>query len=172
MTRPISLFVYGTLKQGHKNHARYFHDVTSITPARMRGRLFTMPQGYPMMVVPEDDILATGTTDPLADVETQTRGAALAPRSPAGSGFAPRYDGWREIPGELIRFDDHDWRLAILDELEGFRPDGPSLYRRVLVPLASHPGRVAWIYVAPADLAGDIRRHLVEIDQWTRAMER
>lgn len=172
MTRSISLFVYGTLKKGHKNHARYFHGVTDITDARLRGRLFTMPQGYPMMVVPEDDILATGTSDPVADLETQTRSVVFTRRVPVAAGLAPRYDGWKDIPGELVHFDDLDWRLATLDELEGFRPDGASLYRRVLVPLTSHPGRVAWTYVAPADMGGEIRRHLVEIDQWTLAMER
>ena len=40
--------------------------------ARIRGRLYEGP-GFPVLEVPDEDILACGTSDPLADVATQVR---------------------------------------------------------------------------------------------------
>ena len=39
----------------------------------VRGRLYEMPSGIPVLEVPETDILAHGTADPLADVATCLR---------------------------------------------------------------------------------------------------
>lgn len=46
-------------------------------------------------------------------------------------------------------FDDPEERLPALDALEGFDPDGNSLYRRVLVPVElpeTGPVPPAWTY--------------------------
>ncbi len=37
----------------------------------VRGRLFETSSGIPVLEVPEEDVIAIGTTDPLADVATQ-----------------------------------------------------------------------------------------------------
>ena len=39
--------------------------------APVRGRLFETSSGNPVLLVPEKNILAVGTTNPLADVATQ-----------------------------------------------------------------------------------------------------
>jgi gamma-glutamylcyclotransferase (GGCT)/AIG2-like uncharacterized protein YtfP len=51
-----------------------------------------------------------------------------------------------------MTFDDPEVRLPALDHLEGFHPDEPTLYRRVLLParVAHGPLVVAWVYVLGA----------------------
>ena len=69
----LRLFVYGTLKRGYWNHDRFCRGVLDVQEAVVRGRLYEMPSGIPVLEVPETDILAHGTADPLADVATQAR---------------------------------------------------------------------------------------------------
>jgi hypothetical protein len=69
----LRLFVYGTLKRGFWNHDRFCQGVLTVEDAVVRGRLFETSSGIPVLQVPEEDILAVGTTDPLADVATQAR---------------------------------------------------------------------------------------------------
>ena len=66
----LRLFVYGTLKRGFWNHDRFCRGVLVVEDAVVRGRLFETPSGIPVLLVPEGDILADGTTDPCADVAT------------------------------------------------------------------------------------------------------
>ena len=63
----------------------------------------------------------------------------------------------RRVYGELLTFDDPEVRLPAIDRLEGFRPGGPSLYRRVLVPVWVNKGLLlAWLFVAGQQLEGRI----------------
>jgi len=146
----LRLFVYGTLKRGYWNHERFCRGVLSVEEAVIRGRLYELPSGIPVLEVPEADVLARGTADPLADVATQARLAAefaaravhLDPKEHVAPGGR-----WGPVYGELLTFDDPETRLPAIDRLEGFLPGGPSLYRRVLVPVkldgAAFP---AWLY--------------------------
>ena len=85
----------------------------------VRGRLFETSSGIPVLLVPEEEILAVGTTNPLADVGTRAHVTARM--------FNPE---------------------PTPDRLEGFHPGGTCLYRRVLVSGQTH-GTVlpAWLYV-------------------------
>jgi hypothetical protein len=49
----------------------------------------------------------------------------------------------------VFTFDDPETRLPPLDRLEGFRPGGRSLYRRVLVETGG-----CWVYVEPSLIFG------------------
>ncbi len=147
----LRLFVYGTLKRGFWNHDRFCRGVLAVEDAVVRGRLFETPSGIPVLMVPEEDILAVGSTDPLADVATQAHVAARMPnpeptpdRLPKSATGAP----WGPVYGELLTFDDPETRLPAIDRLEGFHPGGPSLYRRVLLPVCiAHGGSLAvWLY--------------------------
>jgi len=148
ITMMTTLFVYGTLKRGCWNHDRFCRGVLDVQEAVVRGRLYEMPSGIPVLQVPEADILAHGTADPLADVAAQARFAEdLAsildpvPESATAGDWAPVY-------GELLTFDDPETRLPAIDRLEGFHPGGPSLYRRVLVPVYAEKELIpAWLYV-------------------------
>jgi len=147
----LRLFVYGTLKRGFWNHDRFCRGVLTVEDAVVRGRLFETSSSIPVLEVPEEDILAVGTTNPLADVATQARVVARMsdpeptpdrlPKNPTG---AP----WGRVYGEILTFDDPETRLPAIDRLEGFRPGGPSLYRRVLVPVQANRSVLpAWLYV-------------------------
>lgn len=152
----IRLFVYGTLKRGCCNHDHFCRDAVSVEPATVRGRLHQLPSGLLVLEVPEEDILAVGTNDPLADALTQRSIEVPAPgsrqsggqrsvaRCTAGSEGTGRF---REITGELITFADPMRSLPPIDRLEGFNPGGISLYRRVLLPVRTVDVSVAWAYV-------------------------
>jgi hypothetical protein len=85
----LRLFVYGTLKRGFWNHDRFCRGVLAVEDAPVRGRLFETSSGIPVLLVPEEDILAVGTTNPLADVATQAHVTARMsnpePTPPTGS---------------------------------------------------------------------------------------
>jgi len=148
----LRLFVYGTLKRGFWNHDRFCRGVLTVEDAVVCGCLFETPFGIPVLQVPEEDILAVGSTDPLADVATQAHVAArmrdpepTPDRLPENATGAP----WAPVYGELLTFDDPETRLPAIDRLEGFRPDGPCLYRRVLVAVQVNGSVIpAWLYVA------------------------
>ena len=122
----LTLFFYGTLKRGHTNHDRYCRGALRVQEATLRGELYDLPFGFPALVVPEEDVCATGSADPIRDASVQQR---------LNDTGVHRSEGPR-VFGELFTFDDPEARLPALDRLEGFDPDaGPNLYRRVLVPV-------------------------------------
>ena len=67
----LKLFVYGTLKRGFWNHDRFCRGVLDIQEAVVRGRLYEMHSGIPVLQVPDEDVLGHDTSDTLADVATQ-----------------------------------------------------------------------------------------------------
>lgn len=139
----LRLFVYGTLKSGGRYHERFCGGALSIEPASVRGRLYTLPEGYPVLVVPPETILADGSGDAIADVTRQETCVM-----PAAS---PEDAGWQDVQGELQTFDDPADRLAAIDALEDFHPGAPSLYQRVLLPVRRNAECVAaWAYVEPS----------------------
>lgn len=147
----LRCFVYGTLKRGYWNHEPFCQGVVSIEQATVRGRLYELPSGIPMLHVPQEDIVAVGTVDPLIDTRLQAEFTCDGSHS-----FSPdQSNGWSQISGELMTFDDPQTRLPRLDRLEGFNPSGRCLYRRVLVPVQIDGAGTlyAWCYVAgPSDV--------------------
>jgi gamma-glutamylcyclotransferase (GGCT)/AIG2-like uncharacterized protein YtfP len=136
---PVALFFYGTLKRGHANHDRHCRGALRVQEATLRGKLYDHPFGFPALVVPVEDVYATGSADPIHDASEQQR---------LNDTGVHRSDGPR-VHGELFTFDDPEARLPALDRLEGFDPDGgPSLYRRVLVPVETTERAhvAAWVY--------------------------
>ena len=147
----LRLFVYGTLKRGFWNHDRFCRGVLTVEDAVVHGRLFETSSGIPFLEVPDEDVIAIGTTNPLADVATQAHVAArMSNPEPTPDRLPKKGTGapWGPVYGELLTFDDPENRLPAIDRLEGFHPGGPCLYRRVLVLAQAH-GTVlpAWLYV-------------------------
>lgn len=138
----ITLFVYGTLKRGFWNHNAFCMNAVSIEEATVRGRLYELPSGIPMLEVPDVDIMAEGTYDLLSDARTQATATA--------SHGLRELHGWHVICGEILVFENPFTDLPPIDRLEGFRPGRVSLYRRVLLPVIRGDGKVtpAWCYVA------------------------
>ena len=148
--KSLKVFVYGTLMRGRRNHGRYCRGALQIQEARVRGRLYQFTSDIPALVVPDEDILAHGTADPLADVGTQE----CFHEQPISQGYlTPRLaqpELWHLVPGELLCFGDPASRLPDIDRLEGFHPCGRSLYKRVLVLVRKDDKTMltAWTYVA------------------------
>ena len=137
----LTMFVYGTLKRGERNHERYCSGVLRVEVGTVRGELYDLPHfGYPELIVPEESVRAFGTDDPARDADMQERLAHGHPSTLEG----------HLVSGEILHFDDAGSRLPGIDRLEGFDPaDASSLYRRVLLPVEPEIGRalLAWAYV-------------------------
>jgi gamma-glutamylcyclotransferase (GGCT)/AIG2-like uncharacterized protein YtfP len=144
----LRIFVYGTLKRGFWNHDRFCRGVLDIREAVVRGRLYEMQSGIPVLQVPDGDVLAHGTSDVLADVATQARHSEQPASYPEPTLQSATAGDWGRVYGELLTFNDPETRLPAIDRLEGFRPGGPSLYRRVLVPvIIIDMIQPAWLYI-------------------------
>lgn len=155
----LRLFVYGTLKRGYWNHDPFCAGALEIRDARIRGRLYEGP-GFPVLEVPDEDILARGTAEPLADVATQARLSSRMGSSPGPIPECATAGPWGAVYGELLTFDNPESRLPAIDRLEGFRPGGSSLYRRVLVRATVNGAREpAWVYTV--ETTGIKRRRIV-----------
>ncbi len=137
----LTMFVYGTLKRGERNHELFCSGALRVEDGAVRGALYDLPQfDYPELVVPGESVRAFGTDDPAGDAALQerlARGHALTLEGPL-------------VSGEIHYFDDAGSRLPAIDRLEGFDPaDASSHYRRVLLPVQPQEGRalLAWAYV-------------------------
>lgn len=147
-TGALRIFVYGTLKQGYWNHG-LCRDALYVEEATVQGRLYDFLSQIPVLQVPEDSIVAVGTSDPLADVATQdSLSVDLATDTDCNE------TRWQMIQGELVTFPDPHLSLPPIDRLEGFQPGLPSMYRRVLVPVMLDDDRpiTAWCYVGEESL--------------------
>ena len=138
---PLLMFFYGTLMRGRRNHEAFCGGALGFARATVRGSLYDLPQGYPALLVPEEDVRLVGTHDSASD-------AAAARSHPAPE--IPS-TGSPAVFGELAIFDDPEARLPYLDGLEGFDPHDPaaSPYRCVLIPIRTLDGpTLAWAYAA------------------------
>lgn len=151
MSAELKLFVYGTLKKGFSNHARYCRGVLRIEQARLTGKLFRLTPEIPILVVPESAIFARGSSDVGADMRLQDEVRPARGHDDVKPGAA-----WKTIRGELLVFNDSEKRLPSLDRLEEFRPGRPSTYNRVLVRTTLHDDCrcFAWTYIAGIDTDG------------------
>ena len=139
--------MYGTLKRGFANHERFCQGLLDVREAVIRGRLYDGP-GFPLLQVPDEDILAEGTGRAMHDLAVQLRVADQVRSSPRSVGTSAVTGSWDTVHGELLSFSDPEARLPAIDRLEGFTPGHTSLYRRVLVPVAIRDAfDVTWVYV-------------------------
>jgi gamma-glutamylcyclotransferase (GGCT)/AIG2-like uncharacterized protein YtfP len=153
-TPVLTLFVYGTLKQGGENFATYCSDAVGIKKARVPGRLWVLPAGFPMLEVPRGLSLAEGTQEYSTDASLSGPFTSKI--------WPPRIDepfGW--VEGEVMSFLDPVGVLRMMDDLEGFNPGRPSLYARRLLAVESEDGiwMAAWAYTAPNSPESDWSLH-------------
>ena len=62
-----TLFVYGTLRQGHAARSLVAEHIASAVPATTHGRIFALPAGYPGMIA-DDEAVVVGELVQLADL--------------------------------------------------------------------------------------------------------
>ena len=140
--RPLlRLFVYGTLKRGGRNYRHFCARSVSVFSAAAWGRLYQLPEGFPVLELAEEHILAKGTARPHLDTLrlVQQQKTQLQFNRPVGD--------WSLIQGELITFANPIQDLPPIDWLEGFRPNRVSLYQRVMIVVRSrHRLVTAWTY--------------------------
>ncbi len=138
--RVMQLFVYGTLKTGCCNYERHCSVAVHKQKAWLWGRIYHLDrdEGYPMVEITPQAILARGTDRPGMD--------ALLECAP---GSTARPDGdWDLIEGELMQFDRPERDVPLIDLLEEFRTDGQGLYERVLTTVNTDAGpQTAWTYI-------------------------
>jgi gamma-glutamylcyclotransferase (GGCT)/AIG2-like uncharacterized protein YtfP len=143
------LFAYGTLRTGYEAHAQCCRGVLGAEPARVWGRLFELPHGYPALQVPAAAVIVEAGRG--AEPDHAAYLAAVA-KGPTVASMAGRGNGeLRPILGELITLADPLSAWEPLDRWEGIGEGGDELYRRVLVAVESMDGAptVAWTYVVP-----------------------
>ena len=142
----VKVFVYGTLMRGYGNHEAHCRGALEIEPAEVWGRLYRYCPAFPVLEVPDEQILAHGTADYIADALLQAKVAVDL----NGDAELVRPEGdWDLISGELVTFDNPQVHLPHIDGLESFYPDGNWFYERVLVPVrvsSSSMVEPAWVY--------------------------
>ena len=160
MANDFFLFVYGTLKRGQRAHLPLCAGAKFIGDASVRGALHLHRDGYPVLVVPEVDVLAEASDNPIAD-------AAVGAEPPAQGGVSSEKapGPWRRIHGEVLAFPAPHSAISAIDAYEGTK-DGPerSTYRRVLLPLENADLRHAWAFAATPQVAADLPTF--ERDSW------
>jgi len=139
------LFVYGTLLHDQPEHAQFCRGVTGWQPARVRGRLVRIPEGYLLLVVPPSAILQRASVDAAID---ETQRAAVSEVAVAQAQAAGEEDAWEWIDGELLTFADAVVAWPPIDEWEGFVPGRETVYLRCVIPVfVGDDVTAAWSYV-------------------------
>lgn len=160
MANGFLLFVYGTLKRGQRAHLPLCATASFVGDASVRGELRLHRDGYPVLVVPEADILAKASGDPIVD-------ATLGDSPPAqgGPSLASGPGPWRRIRGEVLAFPAPYSAISAIDAYEGAQNGAAqSTYRRVLVPLEDAAVRHAWAFAATPQIASELP--ILERDSW------
>lgn len=124
----LPLFVYGTLMRGKSNH-HLLANVPFLANGRVRGTLWELIPGIPILRVPEETILRTCsrefTPGEWVDLQAGAHAMVDAPQPPL-------------VSGEIFLLPDGDIPrlLPLLDDLEDFQgPTESSTYHRVILPV-------------------------------------
>lgn len=154
---PTELFVYGTLRHDQPEHARHCRGVDGWRPARLRGRLFRIAEGYLLLVLPTAAILHRATDRPEAD---EARRRAIARSELGRAAEALTASGGTMLAGELLSFRDAAAAWPPLDAWEGTSSRDDPVYARVIVPVETgetdRPWIAAWVYAAVRPPAGAV----------------
>ena len=160
----LRLFVYGTLKRGCRNHHVLLPGSLWRSERRPFGAASTRAPGIPFWRCPK--MTSSPKAPPIPWPTRPPRRDCPIRCSPStgSSRKAPQGMPWGAVYGELLTFDEPQTRLPPIDRLEGFRPAGRSLYRRVLVPATVDGARqLAWVYTV--ENLG-IGRRRIESGRW------
>ena len=135
------LFAYGTLKSDQPEHAEHCVQPLSITPAKARGNLWRLREGYP--------ILQVGTALSLLDASKDTVADWARAMDLRNAGPPPISEDDKWIEGELLELPLEAAALSKMDAWENFSPGVKSAYQRRVIWTKDADGadRIAWCYV-------------------------
>ncbi len=140
------IFIYGTLREGGRNHAWLTRtNPEGTTAAFAPGRLFHLPSaGFPAMVAQDE------------------------PEQP------PPGPGW--VVGDFVGYEDEEALENAVADLDPLEDVEGGLFSRITVPVILDSGHryAAWVYVFPADRLGRLERDGVELPagDWKGYLER
>jgi len=140
---PFRIFVYGTLKTGHRNHSLMFGYQERIE-CEIPGKLYV--DGIPYAKIEDTDIYSEASGKIKDDYHLQEK---LQKELDNGYYWA-NPDTEHTIHGELYTFPSWE-KIERLDQLEGFSPGrASSLYHRVLSSCYDNNGdeRTCWLYIS------------------------
>ena len=161
----LKLFIYGTLKSGHRNNSLLPRSPL-VVRAVVRGRLFTR-FGLPFLVLPERLKLAMGSSDYLHDARlcVPVEEPSLSPGS-----RSLLHEPGGLVSGELATIEDPELWLPDIDRLEGFDPilPGYGYYHRVLTMVRPLGGGwlTAWTYAVDESHVLSSRLRRVKSGEW------
>jgi len=142
----LRVFVYGTLKRGHGNHANYCLKSRSVENAVLAGRLYD--SGLPYVHVETGDQYVDGSKSVSEDFKMQEELQNIVKADDCYFTDPSPDNACGIVHGELVTYDNWD-AITGLDRLEGFNPKGRSHYKRILTTCRNKAGEEVscWVYV-------------------------
>ncbi|MFD2369308.1 gamma-glutamylcyclotransferase family protein [Brevibacillus sp. GCM10020057] len=140
MRQPLPVFVYGTLLQGFQNHEWYVKPYAhQAVPAKIRGEIYHLPQGYPGLLAGEDEVVGAllyfapdayekalagldkletyfGPNDPRNEYDRIEVQAVQSGTGEVVRAYVYRYLDEAYVRRQGIRVADGDWRSYMLGE--------------------------------------------------------
>lgn len=149
------IFAYGTLQTDHPEHS-HCPPVLSAQPASVRGVLFELKEGYPLLVCPPEAALLQASNDCVRDWR-----AAQSLNAPAISSSVP------PIRGQLLEIPLEPLALRRMDVWECFEPGRDGVYQRFITRAQTDSGEslLCWVYATRSAPLGAIK---LDADRWTR----
>ncbi|MDF2679545.1 MAG: hypothetical protein K0R47_735 [Brevibacillus sp.] len=138
MKQMMPVFVYGTLLEGFHNHALYVKPYQhQAFPAKMKGEIYHLPQGYPGLLEGKDDVIGAilffspevyetalagldeletyfGPNDPRNEYDRIEVTAVLLNTKEEMTAYVYRYLDEEYVRSQGFRVQDGDWRSYIL----------------------------------------------------------
>ena len=138
-SRSQYLFAYGTLRAKEAESSRHGPKSLSVSPAKAPGHLYTLKEGYPILLVESSIHIVTASHEWEADWElaySRLESLSCASASPSS------------IEGELIEIPLEPGVFDGSDAWEGFSVGENSVYQRMVIPITRTDGSIlpAWVY--------------------------
>ena len=137
------LFAYGTLRAEEEESSLHGPVRLSASPAKAPGSLYTLKEGYPILLVEPNIKVVMASFEWDADWE-------LACSRLESCSYA--YAKSPSIEGELIEIPLESNAFDKSDVWEGFSVGSYSVYQRMVIPVRRTDGRIlpAWVYACLA----------------------
>ncbi|MCH6255488.1 gamma-glutamylcyclotransferase [Puniceicoccaceae bacterium K14] len=160
MQNNLLLFAYGTLRTTEPESKMFQHKLIESKPARIFGRLYQIQEGYPVLQIPNESVIAHASDYLLSDWMLNTE-QTIDAKEPDAPSFA-----W--IQGELLTFPLEEDVLESMDAWEGFTPGKKSFYKRVITQAytTDEMAHRCWAYVCLSEPRAPSRP--LKENSWTR----